>query len=430
MLQLPGNRILRSLLIASTVAVILCYSWLAARLLEPGFTPPSYISDVFVRAQDSRVYLFEERVGEFPRERVRLSEELDGLTAGLLWIGSFKHPLEILVDERDAEKLLVTDSRIEIGRAVVEARGQLAKSVLRAWILQNGSAAVIASHLRLEVASDVLLAMVRGSLSLQVPGVADVLEFDDGTRAWWTYADSYNGVCKSAWRSLDLMSLCRLKGEAVSVSELSFRPFIGSRIWKSYQALPLSERLPFIRKWVDTLRLDRAADEPSLKDGWLAVVSGQLERLLPSYMDPLAGERASWKPQVDAPLIVIDGSGHVAAPGTLKVADLPIAHAHIAVMTAPIAPSLGDVLRVDADRVVWKPEGRTDFVEARPSALRLAISRQLASPTERLDSFIERSRNSQWFGLTDAKWDAQASAYQVRGAIQAVDAFRLKGLKL
>jgi hypothetical protein len=456
MFLMPENRILRTLLIGSTVAVVICYAWLTARLMEPQFSTPAFVSDTFIRTPEARIFLFEEKFRELPREAAHLSSELGSLDPLLTWLGPLKQPIEILVDEKQADRLLVTDSRLEIGRDVLLAHGQLKKSVLKAWLLQHASIAVISSQLRLDVASDVLLAMLEGGLSLRAPelsadstaavNASEALKFDENDRDWFSYADTYSGVCKSEWRSLELAPLCSLaKGDAISA--LSFRPFLGGRIWKSYQAISFRDRLAFIRRWVKALEKPRllASPNPDVaslaslsanpKAGWPVVLSGELEVLLPSEMDPLARERADWPTAVKAPLIVIDRDGRLQAPGTLRVVtpELPIASASLAQITTCDAPSVGHVLSISvpAERVVWRPEcaeRKSDFIQVRPSAIRLAVARGLAANADRLDAFVlspNSSKASSLLGLTDAKWIDRLDAFQVRGAIQAVEMYRL-----
>ncbi len=441
---LPENRFFKALLIGSTVAVLICYAWLTAHLLEPGFAPPStVVSDVFVRTTDSRLFLFEDQFRAFPLETSRMNAELSELEPLLNWLGALKRRVEIVIDEKSPDRLLITDTRIEIGRNVLLAQGQITKAILKSWILQTSSTDVTSSHLRTEVASDVLLAMLKGGFDLEVPGRLEPLAFDTTDKAWWTYADSYNGVCASAWKSLELLSLCEnkvLKGDLSNVSTLSFRAFLGGRIWKSYRTTTLAERLPFVRRWVEALKKPRGLAKSSLKDGWLAVVQGELEVLLPASMDPLLKERQAWSSKIDAPLIVIDTDGRVSAPGTLKIStnELQFDHARLAVMTVCASPSLKDVLDlpVSVDRVVWRPdckERKTDFVQVRPSAIRIALNRGFAKSSDKLDSFVrhyrERASNDMQnhvLGIATAKWDEQASAFQVHGALEAVEAFRLK----
>jgi len=61
----------------------------------------------------------------------------------------------------------------------------------------------------------------------------------------------------------------------------------------------------------------------------------------------------------------------------------------------------------------------------RPSALKLALSRGLTKREMKLDDFVLKNSQAAWMGLADAKWDERLNAYQVRGAIQAVELFRL-----
>lgn len=428
--SLPANRLFKALLIVSTVAVVICYAWLTARLLEPSFTTPPFVDQAFVRTPHSRVFLFEEKAREYPRETERIKAELSGLYPLLTWLGPMR-PINVLIDAKDDSRLLVTDTHIEMGREIVLARGQLSKAILKAWLLQHADVAITSSQLRVEVASDVLLAMLKGSLALEVPVSGEVLSFDEAVKDWYSYADSYAGVCESPWRSIELQPLCAKAGDE-TITSLSFRPFLGARIWRSYLSLPLRDRLDFIRRWVAVLEEPREASVPSLKEGWRAVVEGELETLLPGAIDPLVSERSAWPALVEAPLIVIDGKGGVKAPGTLRSmsSELPIQHARLAVMTDCSPPSIGDVMSISipVERVVWKPEcdlRKSDFIQVRPSALKLALSRGLLSRQEKLDDFVLKNGQSPWLGLADAKWDDRLNAYQVRGVIQAVELFRL-----
>ncbi len=437
------NRFLNLLVKATTVVVVICYSWLAAHLLEPQLSlPTSIVSSSFLRTPDSRLHLFADQSRFFACEASLAERELAELEPLLNWLGPLRQPLEILIDEKEKSRLSITDSRIEMGSTVLFARGQLTKAILKSWILQNASVTITSSHLRTEIASDVLLGMLTGAFSLGVPGVALPLEFDAGEKPWWSYADSYRGVCASPWKSLELLPLCQnasVKTDAVVISNLSFRGFIGSRIWKSYQATPVADRLPFVRRWVLSLTKDRDVEVHAPNEGWLTTVQGELEMLLPIAMDPLAVERTRWLPKIEAPLIVIDSNGRVAAPGTLKLSsnELEIGRARMAVLTVCSSPSLNDVLNLkqDVERVVWRPQcadHKIDFVQVRPSAIRMALARGFAKASDKLDQFILKNRelsktavSSRMLGLADAKWDSSANAFRVRGPIQAVEAFRL-----
>jgi hypothetical protein len=255
-IALPKNRIMRGLLIISTVAVVICYAWLLSRILEPSFSTPPCVDQTFVRTPHSRIALFEEKTREYPRETERIKSELSDLYPLLAWLGPMR-PVNLLIDAKDESRLLVTDTHIEMGREIVLARGQLSKAILKSWILQHSSAAISSSQLRVEVASDVLLAMLKGHLALQVPATDDVLTFDETVKDWFSYADSYAGVCASPWHLIELKPLCSKAGSD-AITSLSFRPFLGSQIWRSYSSLPLRDRLGFIRRRVGA-RLSKAS---------------------------------------------------------------------------------------------------------------------------------------------------------------------------
>ena len=415
-------------------------------MLEPRFTvPESIVGKTLLRTSDSRLQLFEEQFRFRTVSSTRLMTETQELESLLKWLGALKTPVEIVVDEKTPDRLLVTDARIEIGADILAARGQLSKALLKTWILQNTSLSITSSHLRTEVASDVLLAMLSGHLRLEVPGQETPLTYAHEEKAWWTYADSYKGVCESAWRSLELAPLCATevaKSDSMNVSALSFRQFLGQRIWRSYEATPIQDRLLFVRHWVQLLETEHDDEVHSLKEGWLSVVQGELEALLPLETDPLKGERARFQPKVEAPLIVIDGEGHVGAPGTLRITsnELEFAPAVMIVMTGCKAPTLGEVisLPITSERVVWRPEcaeRKTDFVQVRPSAIRMAIAKGIARASDKIDDFVLNNRDlanathEKWLGLAQAKWDEEANAFRVRGALSAVEIFRLNSKK-
>ena len=110
--------------------------------------------------------------------------------------------------------------------------------------------------------------------------------------------------------------------------------------------------------------------------------------------------------------------------------ELTIHHARLAMMTSCAPPMIGEIVAIEipVERVVWKPEceqRKSDFIQVRPSALKLALSRGLVSRTDRVDDLVLKNGQSPWLGLADAKWDYRLNAYHVRGAIQAVELYRL-----
>lgn len=468
MLDLPKNHTLKGLVYATTVAVALCYAWLMARMLEPTFSAPSSVAiSVFARTGEE-IEFFEDHAREFPTETLRLNEELQWAAAKLQLLGELSPAVRVVVEIDRPGRLAVTSDRIEIGTQVLKASGQLKKAVLKAWLLQKLSPELTGSFLRLEVASDFLLAVLDGGLKLQVPGETKPLRFESSARSefpqWWSFADNYQGMCKSPWRSLEPQTLCDFAGkepESLAISNLSFRPFLGQQLWNSYLEIPLAKRETFVRAWLKSLSSDEESEslagetvsgvssslsELTVESGagdWSLRLKGEMDQLLSPKLDPLKDERAKWNSSFDAPVIVIDEAGRVAAPGTLKVAatDFKIRKAKLTFLTECQPPTLQKLttLPIESARVVWKPEcaeRRNDFIQVRPSSVALALKRGLAKPSDRLDHFVRGSLaplgdeksvsdKSDLLGLREAKWDAQKKSYQVKGAIEAVEEFRL-----
>lgn len=453
-MELPKNTILKKLLYATTIAVVLCYAWLTARLLEPGFeTPPLVVASVFYRAQED-IRFYDEVHQKLPIETARLIEETQWLGAKFQLIGDLKPAVRVVVDADNKDRLVVTQDRIEIGTEILRAKGQLKKAILKAWLLQRVSPDIAQSFLRVEVASDVLLAILSGGLQLEVPGNSETLSFEASPRDWWTYADSYQGLCKNGWRSLELQSLCAVDPSApgtsasVTVSALSFRPFIGNQIWQSYVGTSASKRQAFAEAWLKSLMVDgqtgatvsgttlsvsdlKAPSDPLHFEGWTSRLRSEISALLPQEIDVLELDRLNLKEKLDAPVIVIDGNGTVAAPGTLKLVtnEISIRKAKLAILTVCAAPTLRDItsLSVESDRIVWKPECAergNDFIQIRPSSVKLAIAKGLAKFSDRLDTFVQ-TNSSDLLGLRDAKWDEAKQVFQVKAPIEAVELYRL-----
>ncbi len=465
MMELPKNRILKGLVYATTVAVVLCYAWLTARLMEPSFkSPPSVAVSVFARTANA-IEFFEDIARDHVVETARLTDELEWAQSKFQLLGALRPPLRVVVNLDKTNRLIVTADRIEIGTAVLKAKGQLKKAIVKAWLLQRVSPDLSSSLLRLEVASDFLLAVLDGGLSLEAPGQTDVLDYTAEVSPWWSFADNYKGLCKSPWRSLEVSSLCETASSfetkaneqpEMEISNLSFRPFLGQQLWLSYLKTPMREREHFVRAWLASIS---EADGESLDDGgtvsamtagvsevaietgshnWPRRLKEEMDQLLSADLDPRSEERSKWSTKLDAPLIVIDPKGRVTAPGTLKLAtdEIKIRKAKLAFLTSCQAPTLETLtsLPVDAARVVWKPEcdeRKNDFIQVRPSSVALALKRGLAKPNDRLDAFVHwalkspKASESDLLGVKDATWDSSKKAFKVRGALEAVEEFRL-----
>ncbi|HVK61299.1 MAG TPA: hypothetical protein VM432_07100, partial [Bdellovibrionales bacterium] len=282
--MLPQSPILKKLTLALTVSFCLGYAWLGTRAGEPGDrVPRSYVEDVFV-IHDQNVYSLGQLHGFFFREMGRTLNELNGIEATVQQLGRLKKKIAVVVDMDRPLRLVTTGDRITIGSEIVRAPGQLAKAVLKAWLLQNGREE-LKTHLRLEVLSDVLLALNEGGLDLSVPRMAPAT-FDQ-PKHWTHYAETYSDLCRSQWLAVDLRGLCKANTAASSNAPtfLAFRPLIGEMIWQSFQTLSVHKRVIAVRKWMRSLRdtqieneIDVEADSiPSRIEGELLALAPQLK---------------------------------------------------------------------------------------------------------------------------------------------------------
>ena len=127
MLPLPENRIFKGLVYFTTIAVVICYAWLAAHLMEPSFkTHDSVTSAVFFRSSGKLGFFI-----DVARDQAALSErimdETDSLVEKFQWLGHLKTPVRIIVDADHVDRLarLGAAPRIEIARLAGRQLGEV-----------------------------------------------------------------------------------------------------------------------------------------------------------------------------------------------------------------------------------------------------------------------------------------------------------------
>ena len=283
MLALPKSRLLRTLLLWTTVSAALCYSWLGVRALEPTFQlPPALIHSAIWIDQHSVLTLEDARESHW-REAAQALKETEFLELALSGVqgpeANSIGRVDLVVRGDDRGRLLITDSRIEIGSDVLRASGQLSKAILSSFLLRHASPDIAGSHFRITVASDALLAMLSGGLGLHVPGEDQALEFPK-LKPWWSTASSYRDVCASPWRSLELRTLCQARSQVNSgPTLLSMRPLVGRIIWDAFKSKPVGERLAFVKRWIAALGHAKAHES---EDGFRETVLSEVETLLPT----------------------------------------------------------------------------------------------------------------------------------------------------
>ena len=267
------------------VCVVIGYAWIGSVLLEPRLIAPR---SVFTEIRWS------ERPGFLETEALKRS--LLRLESRLGVIGGMKEPVSLTISRAQPFLYKVTESRLELGIDVIAANGQLLKALLKSWLLQRaengvaGSTVATGSLLRLEVASDVLAAMLTGKMDIVVPGAAKSALAFGPVGNWLKYPQSFVKSCQSSWRSLELSSLdC---GRSTALNPLSFRPLLGEMIWQTYQSVPLLNRLYFVKAWADSLVApvtQTPASQPASLNAWRDWARSEFQELISAEKMAVAG---------------------------------------------------------------------------------------------------------------------------------------------
>lgn len=329
--MLPENCFHRALLFVATIILVMCYSWLGSRLMAPSISLPQTLVSETVWIDADGAHRFKDVHGRLIRETSFIKREVEKLESPMKWLGRFE-PVVLVIDSTNSNRLMMTDVRIEVGSSVALARGQLRKAFLKSWLLQNAGRTITSSHLRLDIASDLLLAILDGKLALETP-FGQSLEYSEVAH-WSQFAQSYESLCASRWQSVDLAALCKPGSSpqigTAPVSLHSLRPLIGAIVYRALQSGSVVERMKIAREWVDDLSSDY--DEAKLADTTLRTkVLHEIGVLLPkkfsesssvaaSLADSLSRAGLNGRGEIDADLIVAFEAGNKLPLESLKQA--------------------------------------------------------------------------------------------------------------
>ena len=130
----------------------------------------------------------------------RAARKIKALEPFFTMIGPLHHPVVLEVDTINSLRYDVSEDKIAIGLQVIKASGQLERSLLKAWILQNTSSRSMTSALRQEVTADLLYAFFNGSLDLEDPVLHKTVNFLKVNSEWTDLLMPLDRFCKTAWR--------------------------------------------------------------------------------------------------------------------------------------------------------------------------------------------------------------------------------------
>lgn len=300
------------LLFVASIVVVVGYAWLASRALEPKVRLPSDVISEAAYLDGSEIKNWSNAIKTNPLLFTRLNSEIGELHRFFEVIGRLQVPIELIIVGNDPLRYRVTDERVELGLAVVEKEGQLAKALLKAWILQSMHEDIGNSLLRTEVVSDVLLALWRGHLELESPVRNEKLVFPM-RESWPSFLKSFAQMCDSAWRPLEIVKACTKNSadteeRSSAPTSLAVRPLLGSLVWQVFQDLSFLDRMEVAREWTGTLRrseeknfsgsdrVSTGATPDSTLSLWRVWVRAELDRILPTSLSN--GSREDWNQKI------------------------------------------------------------------------------------------------------------------------------------
>jgi hypothetical protein len=244
------EKIKTRVLLAAALVGALAYAWMTSWVLEPRLTLPSSVFANSAWKVDGKAVDFIAIQSRFPQESEAIATALSTVENGISALGGISQPLTLVVNFDEPFRYLVGDVRLELGSKVAMTEGQLEKAVIKAWLHQRADGSVTSSLLRMDVVSDLLLAMLSGKMDLALPGEdRHLVSGEIGN--WLGFASAFSASCEAPWRAMELRDLC---GKSASINPQSFRPLLDSMIWSVYQSVPEFSRATFMNAWIATLQ--------------------------------------------------------------------------------------------------------------------------------------------------------------------------------
>jgi hypothetical protein len=272
------------LMLAGSIIVVLCYTWLAANTLEPKFEAPKNVASELVWLSGGQAREWREVQAYKQQSSERINVALGELSRVIPVIGGFRLAPEIVIDADHQDRYTIGDERILLSENIAAADGQLVKALLKVWLLQRAGPEYTASLLRIEVVSDLLTGMLFHTDSFGLPGDRGAVSFPPTPEGWIGFAKSYEAACESPWKSLELQGPC---GNSQALNALSFRPLLDGIVWSVFENVSTFKRYEFLRSWSKALRAQTTVTDASTE---IAAVRRESPRTLVEWRDWLARE--------------------------------------------------------------------------------------------------------------------------------------------
>ncbi len=303
-----GRPWFRRILLASTVLWLVLGAGLWARFdSRPSPLPERMVVAAGVVDRSGRVFAWVESPFPARADQDDIRREIETVDAYASALGLKFEPVRFLLNYENPQRYMVTARRIELGSALAEARGQVRHAYLKSWALQNTRAELAAAVFRRDVIADLFLSIADGGLALGMPGERGEFGYEDpSTTTFFEQLAAFGRVCRSPWKTNDLLGICEgVRSSRLPVVEetspFSVRRAVGEAVWRSIEPLNAFERVEFAKAWAGYLTAsDQSGDavlipEASSLLAWHEWARGEVETLLPP-----ASERLMLAPRLAA----------------------------------------------------------------------------------------------------------------------------------
>jgi hypothetical protein len=177
----------------------------------------------------------------------RSGQRLQSLERFLDWLGPLKFQIHMTVIVGSSEVFRIQDHHVHIGEKILQANGQLEKTILRVWFRERAAESLRSEPLVEEALTDLLYFAYVGQMDLQDPQSGLIYDQDLDPR-WPRVLNNWRGYCQGLWKSHEDLKVCsNLTGfQNESILPRSLRPLLSTALIQSFIQLRAAEQLDLI----------------------------------------------------------------------------------------------------------------------------------------------------------------------------------------
>ena len=377
----------------------------------------------------------------------RLKQRIASLESLFDQVGSFKQLPILTIDIEHPLRYSVSSVDLIIGDKVLKSKGQIEKALIKSWLLQNASSALLVQPLKMEIFADLLLATYFGDLQIEDPISKDVATFSL-QEDWSTDLFGTTLLCASAWRPADLISYCEglLAGQTQPVNTpYGARKIIGSLIWSDIQKLGAVARLRTL-SGLSKAAIEFNQTRDSLSNSQtLPALKASIETDAKSIYPELASELGEL-----SEVAVVERSSVSQLVSGYEVTNDQAQFSKV-VIESCATPTVGELLRRSSEKtshilLVENCENRsidyTGIAEGIPSfaaknpqvkfvylhraSLKLADKMIINFSIDSAIAYAPNSKDAKFLGMDQKTYRPDLKAFRVNGPIGAIEWYRSK----